>query len=67
MAIAYTLMPFDLVPDWVPVFGQLDDILIVPLLVTIALKMIPMDVVEDCRKRAGLKEGDEGEAPLVNH
>lgn len=49
-AIGYVMMPFDLIPDWIPVLGWLDDLVLVPLLVVIALKMIPPDVVADARK-----------------
>ena len=51
LAIAYVLMPFDLIPDFIPVIGQLDDLVIVPLLVYVALKMIPNAVVNECRKQ----------------
>lgn len=50
-AVGYLLLPFDIIPDIIPVFGQLDDLVIVPLLVFIALKMIPAGVIEDCRSR----------------
>ncbi len=51
LAIAYVLMPFDLIPDFIPVIGQLDDLIIVPLLVYIALKMIPDTLVNECREQ----------------
>ncbi len=50
-AIAYLLSPIDLIPDAIPILGQLDDLLIVPGLVFVALRFVPPEVVEDCRKR----------------
>lgn len=49
-AIAYVLMPFDLIPDFIPVLGQLDDLVIVPLLFFLALKNIPKELLEEHRK-----------------
>jgi uncharacterized membrane protein YkvA (DUF1232 family) len=50
LAIGYVLMPFDLIPDFIPLIGQLDDIVIVPLLVYIAIKIIPDGLVSECRE-----------------
>lgn len=50
-AIGYLLLPFDLIPDFIPVIGQLDDLLIVPGLIYLALKMIPDEVVAECRRK----------------
>ncbi|MGQ9858874.1 MAG: YkvA family protein [Thermodesulfobacteriota bacterium] len=44
LALAYALSPLDLVPDFVPFLGQLDDLVIVPLLVFLALSMVPKEV-----------------------
>jgi uncharacterized membrane protein YkvA (DUF1232 family) len=51
MAIGYLLLPFDLIPDFIPVIGQLDDLLIVPGLIYLALKMIPDEVMAECRRK----------------
>lgn len=50
-ALAYAVSPVDLIPDWVPVVGYLDDILIVPLLVWLSLRFVPAAVIAECRAR----------------
>ena len=51
LAIGYVLMPFDLIPDFIPVIGQLDDLVIVPFLVYVALKIIPDALLHECREQ----------------
>jgi len=51
-AIAYALSPVDLIPDWLPVIGLLDDLIIIPLLVWLALKATPPDILDECRRPA---------------
>ena len=50
--VAYALSPIDLIPDFIPVLGYLDDIVIVPLGLTLALRLVPAPVIADCRARA---------------
>jgi uncharacterized membrane protein YkvA (DUF1232 family) len=50
-AIAYLLSPIDLIPDFIPVLGQLDDLIFIPALVWLALKTIPTDIITDCREK----------------
>ncbi len=50
--VAYALSPFDLIPDFVPVLGYLDDLVIVPLGIALVLRLVPRAVLDDCRVRA---------------
>jgi len=50
--VAYVFSPIDLIPDFIPVLGYLDELIILPLGLTLALKMIPKPVLEECREDA---------------
>jgi uncharacterized membrane protein YkvA (DUF1232 family) len=52
IVVAYAFSPVDLVPDFVPVLGMLDDLLLVPLGIWLVLKLIPAEVLEDARASA---------------
>jgi len=49
---AYALSPIDLIPDFIPVLGYLDDIILIPLGIALAVRMIPHPILEECRARA---------------
>jgi uncharacterized membrane protein YkvA (DUF1232 family) len=57
--VAYAFSPIDLIPDPIPVLGYLDDLVLVPLGVVLARKMIPADVLAECREKAR-KQAAEG-------
>ena len=59
--VAYALSPIDLVPDFVPVLGYLDDLVLVPLGIVLVARIIPEHVLDDCRARA--QEMTEAERP----
>ena len=52
LVVAYAFSPIDLIPDFIPILGYLDDLLLVPLGVFLALKLIPEDVMAASRKQA---------------
>ena len=52
ITIAYALSPVDLVPDFIPVLGYLDDLIILPALIALTVKMIPVDVFSRCRAQS---------------
>jgi uncharacterized membrane protein YkvA (DUF1232 family) len=47
--VVYTFSPIDLIPDFIPVLGYLDDVILVPLGISLVLKLIPKDVLQECR------------------
>ena len=49
LAIGYLLMPFDLIPDFLPLIGQLDELVIIPILLYCAIKLTPSEVILACR------------------
>jgi uncharacterized membrane protein YkvA (DUF1232 family) len=50
--VAYAFSPIDLIPDFIPVLGYLDDLVLIPLGIALAIKMIPPEVLAECRSRA---------------
>jgi uncharacterized membrane protein YkvA (DUF1232 family) len=54
LAVTYALSPVDIIPDFIPVLGQIDDLVLVPALVMLALKIIPHEIMLECR--SGINE-----------
>jgi uncharacterized membrane protein YkvA (DUF1232 family) len=52
VVVAYAFSPIDLIPDFVPILGYLDDIIIVPVGIWLTLRLIPFEVMADARSRA---------------
>jgi len=52
LIVAYALSPIDLIPDFIPVLGYLDDLILIPLGIVFALKLVPPHVLADCRAQA---------------
>lgn len=57
LVVGYAFSPIDLIPDFIPVVGLLDDMVVVPLGVIVATKMVPGEVLDECRERAKALEG----------
>jgi len=60
LTVAYAFSPIDLIPDFIPVLGYLDDLIIVPAGISLSMKLIPKEVLAEC------KETQESEGTLKN-
>lgn len=52
ITVGYALSPIDLIPDFIPVLGYLDDIILLPAFIALTIKLIPKDVFEQCRRES---------------
>lgn len=61
--VAYALSPIDLIPDFIPVLGYLDDVILLPALIWLTLRLIPATVLLECREKANDWMAQKGEKP----
>ena len=52
VTVGYALSPIDLIPDFIPVLGYLDDVILLPALIALTVKMIPHEILEQCREES---------------
>lgn len=62
IVIGYAFCPIDLIPDFIPILGYLDDIILVPIGISFALRLIPDEILAECRKKVA--ENEEKEVPV---
>jgi uncharacterized membrane protein YkvA (DUF1232 family) len=63
VAVLYALSPIDLIPDFVPILGYLDDVLLLPALIWLVVRMLPLHVVTTCRVQADEWMATQGSKP----
>jgi uncharacterized membrane protein YkvA (DUF1232 family) len=63
--VAYAVSPIDLIPDFIPVLGFVDDLILLPIAIALAMRMIPADVMEECRARAREEHPDASRAGRI--
>jgi uncharacterized membrane protein YkvA (DUF1232 family) len=57
--VAYAFSPIDLIPDFIPLLGYLDDLILIPVGITLAIRLVPDSVLADCRAKAEQTFKDE--------
>lgn len=52
LVVGYAFSPIDLIPDFIPVLGYVDDVLLLPVLIRLSVRLLPSEVIQDCRQSA---------------
>jgi uncharacterized membrane protein YkvA (DUF1232 family) len=63
--VAYALSPIDLIPDFIPVLGFVDEIILLPFAIALAVKMVPEEVMAECRSQASRERPDGARAGRI--
>lgn len=61
--VAYALSPIDLIPDFIPVLGYLDDVIIVPAMIWLVVQLLPVDVIDESRAKADMWMAERHQKP----
>lgn len=59
LIVAYALSPIDLIPDFIPILGYLDELLLLPLGISLVIKLVPDTVLIDCKAKVAAADGDK--------
>lgn len=65
ITVAYALSPIDLIPDFIPVLGYLDDVIILPTFIVLTIKLIPLNIFEQCKEEADALWKDKIKGKLI--
>ncbi len=60
LCVYYALSPLDLIPDFVPVLGAVDDVVVLPFLMWLCVKLMPQDILDECKQLASQTDVDTG-------
>lgn len=64
IVVAYALSPIDLIPDFIPVLGYLDDVILLPLGIWLAIRLMPPAVLAECEAKARQWQESDGQRPV---
>jgi uncharacterized membrane protein YkvA (DUF1232 family) len=63
LIVGYAFSPIDLIPDFIPVLGYVDDVLLLPVLIRLAVRLLPAQVLQDSRQKVNNWQAQQGRKP----